>query len=236
MARKIISTVKRKINEFRTRETAIRPKTKQILSSLKEKYSSPKDYFDKTIRNITSEFYALNDVLRSKELPINPRDIKLDHKDPLYNEKTKKIAQQTAAILTNRINPRKIGNLIEIKLTLILRNKKLSAQEKKKQLNSLIQEVDSVYTRFEIGKKIKILETEVSKNVDKTTSILREIDGFLKENSVNPVEKKELLSYLESWKRNLRNADAILREYKSKLSDLELLRQKIKTEISRIKG
>lgn len=236
MARKIISAVKKKINEFRTRETAIRPKTKQILSSLKEKYSSPKEYFDKRIQAITSEFFALNDVLRSKESPINPKDIKLDPKDPRYNQKSKQRAIQTILRLTNRVTPKKIGNIFEIKLVSILKNKKLSAQEKKKLLTSLIEEVDSIYTRFEIGNKIRILESEVSKNVERATNIFKEIDSFLKSNSVNPVEKKELLSFLESWKRNLRNTDAILREYKSKLSDLELLKQKIKTEISRIKG
>lgn len=232
MGKKVMQKVRPKIIEFKNRQTTIRPKAKQLFDSLVKKHSLPKEYFDKKVNRFASEFYALNDALKSKTSPVHPSEIKLTRGDPLYREKGELIATQLAEHMAGA-RPKNIGNAFEIRLKMILNSKNLSGPEKRKQLNLLITEIDSLSSGFEIGNKIKILESEVSTNVDRTTNIFKEIDSFLKSNSVNPVERKELLSFLESWKRNLRNTDAILREYKSKLSDIELLKQKIKIEILR---
>ncbi|MFA5746234.1 MAG: hypothetical protein WCX82_00120 [archaeon] len=230
----VFETIKKKVDAYKNRNTTVRPAVVEKLNSLSKRFISPKAYFTSNIQRMASEFYDFNNALVSKELPLNPKDIKLDSKDPLYKEKSRFAAIQTANRLTSRITPRKVGNIFEIKLTLILRNKKLSSAEKQQQLNNLIKEIDSFQKISQVDKRIKSLESEISKNVDTVTNILKDINSFLESNSVNPVEKKELLNFLELWKRNLRNSDAILREYKVKRENLRALRAKINDSITKL--
>ena len=232
--KQVFETIKKKADAYKNKYTTVRPIVKDKLNFLEAKFSSPSEYFDSRLKQATSEFYDFNKILASKELPINPRDIKLDPKDPLFKEKSRFAANQIGNRLVGRVNPRQVGNIFEIKLTLILRNKKLSVPEKKKQLLDLIKEIESFQSKAQVDRKIKNLENAVSLNVDKVTKINDVIKTFLEANKVNPIENKQLQDFLESWKRNLRNSDALLREYKNRLNDIRTLKLKIRTAINQL--
>lgn len=227
MVKKITTNLKK------IKKITFKPKQKHSFVILEKKYHSPKVYSNTSIKKFSTYFSELSNSLRIRELPINPNEIRLNIKDPLYSQKSKFVAQQNIRRITGEVNPRRLGNIYEIKLELILKNKKFTKIEKQQHLQKLIAEIESFKKTNKIELKIREMETEVSKNVDKVTNIFKEIEPTIKSTKLNSLEKKETKLFLEQWKKNLRNVDALLREYKQKINNLDLIVKKINIELTK---
>lgn len=228
--KKIISALKsafkRAIDPTHTRGQLLLPK-------FEKKHGSPVEYSTVTIKKMSADFSEFkskhNNFFKIKELPIDPRTIILDPKDPLYLKKREYVAKRYVEKLTKPDISRKIGNVFEVKLITILKNKKLSVPEKRRQLILLIKELNAYEKNTNLDNKITELYNERKELVKNLQNIFSDMTTYSPEsNSVYVVREKEIVSFFQNWRSNLYEVNSILNQYKEIRADLYFLRKKIK--------